>query len=255
MDKTTQGHVTSQIENGIETIEFYHPSHNSLPSKLLSQLANTISNAGTNNNVILIVLKSAGDRTFCAGASFDELVAIKDKEQGLSFFSGFANVINAIRTCGKLVIGRVQGKAVGGGVGLASACDYCMATKYASVKLSELAVGIGPFVIGPAVVRKVGLARFSQMAINAKEWYPAEWAKESGLYQEVFESAAHMDDYMDQFLDTLIDMNPVAMTELKRVFWEGTENWNVLLKERAATSGELILSPIAKKTIEGFLKA
>ncbi len=255
MDKTTQGHVVSRIVKGIETIEFYHPSHNSLPSQLLSKLAETISKAGSNDGVILIVLKSAGERTYCAGASFDELVAIQNKEQGLSFFSGFANVINAIRTCGKLVIGRVQGKAVGGGVGLASACDYCLATKFSSIKLSELAVGIGPFVIGPAVERKIGLARFSQMAINAKEWYTAEWAKDAGLYQEVFDNADEMDNYLEQFISTLSGMNPIAMNELKKVFWKGTDNWNVLLKERAAISGELILSPIAKKTIQGFLKA
>lgn len=255
MDKTTQGHVTKTTENRIQTIEFYHPSHNSLPSHLLAQLAQTITEAGKDDNVTLIVLKSAGDRTFCAGASFDELVAIQDKDQGLSFFSGFANVINAIRTCGKLVIGRVQGKAVGGGVGLASACDYCMATKFASIKLSELAVGIGPFVIGPAVERKVGLARFSQMAINAKEWYTADWGKEAGLFQEVFDNADYMDNYLGRFMETLVGMNPVAMSELKKVFWKGTDHWDVLLKDRAATSGELILSPFAKETIQSFLKA
>ncbi len=255
MDKTAQGYVKSSIENRIETIEFFHPSHNSLPSLLLAKLASTITEAGQNEDVTLIVLQSAGNRTFCAGASFDELVAIEDKTQGLLFFSGFANVINAIRTCGKLVIGRVQGKTVGGGVGLAAACDYCMATKFASIKLSELAVGIGPFVIGPAVERKLGLARFSQMAINAKEWFTADWGKEAGLFQEVFDTADFMDDYLRRFLETLVNMNPVAMVELKRVFWSGTENWDVLLKDRAATSGELILSPIAKKTIQGFLKA
>ncbi len=255
MDKTAQGYVKSSIENRIETIEFFHPSHNSLPSILLAKLASTITEAGQKEEVILIVLKSAGDRTFCAGASFDELVAIADKTQGLLFFSGFANVINAIRTCGKLVIGRVQGKTVGGGVGLAAACDYCMATKYASIKLSELAVGIGPFVIGPAVERKLGLARFSQMAINAKEWYTADWGKEVGLFQEVFDTTEYMDDYLGRFLETLVNMNPVAMVELKKIFWKGTDNWDVLLKERAATSGELILSPIAKKTIQGFLNA
>lgn len=255
MDKTAQGYVKSYRSEGISTIEFFHPAHNSLPSNLLSQLATTISSEGASDEVILIVLRSAGDRTFCAGASFDELVAIEDEQRGLDFFMGFANVINAIRTCHKLVIGRVQGKAVGGGVGLASAVDYCMATKYASVKLSELAVGIGPFVIGPAVERKLGLSHFSQMAINAKEWFTAEWAKSHGLFHEVFDNAEFMDDYLGRFLTTLKGMNPEAMKDLKKVFWEGTEHWDELLKERAAISGKLVLSSFSKETIKSFLKA
>ncbi len=255
MDKTSQGYVTTNVDNQIATIEFFHPSHNSLPSNLLKQLAEAISMASENQAVILILVQSAGDRTFCAGASFDELVAIEDEAAGLSFFSGFANVINAIRTAKKLVIGRVQGKAVGGGVGLAASFDYCIATKYSSVKLSELAVGIGPFVIGPAVERKVGVAHFSNMAINAKEWYKAEWAKEAGLYQEVLGSAEEMDEYLSSFLANLKTMNPEAMSLLKKVFWEGTDHWSDLLKERAAISGRLVLSKFSKKTIKSFLKS
>jgi len=255
MDKTSQGYVKTSYEKEIATIEFYHPSHNSLPSLLLDKLAAAIDAASSDDRAILIVVQSAGDRTFCAGASFDELVAIEDKAQGLAFFSGFAKVINAIRTAEKLVIGRVQGKAVGGGVGLASAFDYCMATKFASVKLSELAVGIGPFVIGPAVQRKVGLSHFSKMAINATEWCTADWAKSVGLYHEVFDNAEYMDDYLDRFTTTLKGMNPEAMRLLKKVFWEGTENWSELLNERAAISGELVLSKFSKDTIKSFLKA
>ncbi len=254
MDKTQLGYVNVEIENGLATIEFFHPSHNSLPSQLLSQLAESISNCGANPEVILILLKSSGDRTFCAGASFDELVSISNELEGKSFFLGFANVINAIRTCGKIVIGRVQGKAVGGGVGLASACDYCIATKWASVKLSELAVGIGPFVIGPAVQRKVGLAAFSHMAINAKEWQTAEWAKSMGLFQEVFPTVEQMDEYISSFIATTISMNPEALSGLKKIFWEGTQDWNTVLESRAETSGRLVLSPFAKDTIAGFLK-
>ncbi len=255
MDKTAQGYVKASNSEGVSTIEFHHPSHNSLPSNLLKALADTILAEAKKEENILLVLKSAGDRTFCAGASFDELVSIEDKKTGLNFFMGFANVINAIRTCGKLVIGRVQGKAVGGGVGLASAVDYCMATKFASVKLSELAVGIGPFVIGPAVERKVGVSHFSEMAINAKEWYTADWAKSVGLYHDVFDNAEYMDDYLGRFVTTLKGMNPQAMQELKKVFWKGTDDWDTLLKERAAISGELVLSKFSKETIKSFLKA
>jgi len=249
------GYVKNTIEQGISTIEFYHPAHNSLPGNLLADLQHEILEAGKNDDVLLIVLKSKGDRTFCAGASFTELVAIDSKETGKKFFMGFANVINAIRTCGKIVIGRVQGKAVGGGVGLAAACDYCLASKYASVRLSELAVGIGPFVIGPAVERKLGLSAFSQMAMSPNVWQTAQWAREKGLYTEIFESSQELDDYITEFVDKLSKMNPEAINLLKRVFWENTEAWNTLLEERAEMSGKLILSDFAKNAIKGFLNA
>jgi len=249
-----QGHVKTDINDGIAHIEFYHPAHNSMPGHLLSQLTQSIYDAGANDAVMVILLSGAGDRTFCAGASFDELMSIDNFPDGKKFFLGFANVINACRTCGKLIIGRVQGKAVGGGVGLASAVDYCMATKYASVKLSELAIGIGPFVVGPAVERKVGLSAFSQLAINATEWQTASWAKEKGLYTEVFDSTEQLDLYLKEFLPRLAAMNPEALSGLKQIFWEGTANWETLLEERAKVSGQLVLSDYTKKAIARFKK-
>jgi len=252
---TEQGTVKYSINNkGIAIIEFFHPLSNSLPGKVLNKLANTIIEIGEKDNVKVIILKSAGDRAFCAGASFDELISINDLETGKVFFSGFANVINAARKCPKLIIGRVQGKAVGGGVGMASAVDFCYATKFASVKLSELAVGIGPFVVGPAVERKVGTSAMSMMAINATKWYSAEWAKEKSLYAEIFDSVEEMDDAIDKLANQLANSNPEAMSMLKKVFWEGTENWDQLLIERAAMSGQLVLSDFTKNAINSFKK-
>jgi methylglutaconyl-CoA hydratase len=249
-----QGHVEVQISNGLAEIEFYHPMSNSLPGKLLAKLAQSITEAGTNDEVKLILLKSAGDRAFCAGASFDELISIEDLETGKKFFSGFANVINAMRKCPKLIIGRVHGKAVGGAVGLASSVDYCFATEHASVKLSELAVGIGPFVVGPAVERKIGLSGMSELAINATEWRSAEWAHSRGLYYELFPSVEEMDNGIDQLVGKLLKSNPEAMSLLKGVFWKGTEDWDTLLAERAAMSGKLVLSDFTKNAIQAFKK-
>lgn len=255
MSAINQGHVTSEInKNGIATIEFGHPLSNSLPGKILNLLAKTITDVGAKNDVKVIVLKSAGDRAFCAGASFDELISIKDLETGKIFFSGFASVINACRKCPKLIIGRVQGKAVGGGVGVASAVDYCLATKHAAVKLSELAIGIGPFVVGPAVERKIGMSAMSQLAINATEWKPAEWAREKGLYAEVFDTAEELDEGVDALANKLANSNPDAMRLLKSIFWEGTETWDNLLKVRAAMSGELVLSEFTINAINSFKK-
>ena len=225
----SQGHVLSTYTNHITTITFYHPAQNSLPGYLLAELADKISVAGADPDTILIVLKSEGEKTFCAGASFTELASIEDFPTGKKFFMGFAGVINAIRKCPKIVIGRVHGKAVGGGVGLAAACDYCMASKYASVRLSELAVGIGPFVIGPAVERKVGFSAFSQMALNATEWQTADWAKQKGLFTESFESVQQLDAYIDHFTADLIKKSPEALMMLKKVFWECTDHWDELL--------------------------
>lgn len=250
-----QGHVHTTIDDrGVGTIEFGHPLSNSLPGKILQKLADTITEMGKQDAVKVIVLKSAGERAFCAGASFDELISIKDLETGKRFFSGFANVINACRTCPKFIIGRVQGRAVGGGVGVASAVDYCFATRYAEVKLSELAVGIGPFVVGPAVERKIGLSAMSQLAMNATEWRPAEWAKANGLYAEIFDNADEMDARIEELATTLSKSNPEAMRMLKDVFWQGTEHWDTLLKERAAMSGELVLSDFTVNAINAFKK-
>ena len=254
LDVLEKGSVKNEIKNGVATVTFFHPLSNSLPGKLLNDLANKITELGNNNEVKVIVLKSEGERAFCAGASFDELISIKDIETGKKFFSGFANVINACRKCPKLIIGRVQGKAVGGGVGVASAVDYCFATKFASVKLSELAVGIGPFVVGPAVERKIGTSAMSQLAINATEWQTAEWAKAKGLYADVYDSVNEMDEAIDVLANKLASSNPEAMTMLKEIFWQGTENWDELLATRAAMSGKLVLSDFTINAINNFKK-
>jgi methylglutaconyl-CoA hydratase len=246
------GSVVSSIGQGIATITFGHPQSNSLPGIILNKLAEEITSIGANSEVRVIVLKSLGEKTFCAGASFDELVAIKDYESGLEFFSGFAKVINACRTVKQLIIGRVQGKAVGGGVGIAAAVDYCFATKQADIKLSELAVGIGPFVVGPAVARKIGVSAMSELAINATAWRSAEWAKNKGLFAEVFESIEQMDEAVEGLAQRLSQSNPEAMNELKNIFWQGTANWDQLLIERAGISGRLVLSDFTRNAIHAF---
>lgn len=249
---STEAYVKSHIEHGINTIEFFHPQSNSLPGRILEELAQEIHFAGTHDDTRVIILKSGGDRTFCSGASFDELVAIQNEKEGLVFFSGFANVINAMRKCPKFIIGRIQGKCVGGGVGLASAVDYAIATKYAEIKLSELAVGIGPFVVGPAVERKIGTSAFSALAIDATSWRSTDWAKKKGLFAEVHETIENMDEAVYRLANTLAHSNPEAMADMKKVFWSGTEHWDQLLKERAAISGKLALSRFTKDAISRF---
>nr|WP_321229876.1 enoyl-CoA hydratase/isomerase family protein [uncultured Psychroserpens sp.] len=245
-------YVKLEIINEVAYIEFFHPAHNSLPGDVLAKLANTIKEAGENDDIKVIVLKSGGDRTFCAGASFKELININDAATGKVFFSGFANVINAMRKCPKFIIGRIQGKTVGGGVGLAAATDYCMASKFAAIKLSELNIGIGPFVVGPAIERKMGLSAMSQIAIDANTFYPAEWAKQKGLFTQVYESTEELDEAVKTTAEHLCTYNTEAMLEMKKVFWTGTEHWDALLAERAATSGKLVLSDFTKEKLKGF---
>jgi methylglutaconyl-CoA hydratase len=247
-----KGTVEISINNEIGTITFGHPQSNSLPGALLQLLANTITDLSKEASVKVIILQSLGDKTFCAGASFDELVAISDLETGKTFFSGFANVINACRKSSKLIIGRIHGKAVGGGVGIASAVDYCFATTNAAVKLSELAVGIGPFVVGPAVQRKIGLSAMSELAINATSWRSAEWAMQKGLYNEIYETTSEMDSAIQSLAHKLSTSNPAAMQDLKQVFWEGTEDWDTLLVSRASISGKLVLSDFTREAISTF---
>lgn len=255
MPTIQNGNVTLNIsDNGIATITFYHPAQNSLPAALLDELAEKITAASNDAKVHVIVLKSGGDRTFCAGASFDELLQIKDKEAGAVFFSGFAKIINACRKSSKIVIARIQGKAVGGGVGLAAAADYCLATEAASIKLSELAIGIGPFVISPAVTRKIGLPAFSQLTIRATDFQTAYWAMEKGLYNEVYPDIATLDAALEALAEKLASYHPEALKGLKEILWEGTADWDELLAKRAAISGELVLSEFTQQALNAFLK-
>jgi len=253
MPEAENGNVTATLKNGVNTVSFYHPAQNSLPAQLLDKLSAEIIKAGKDPDTRVIILKSEGERTFCAGASFDELLQIKDKQAGAEFFSGFARVINTCRKSPKIIIARLQGKAVGGGVGLAAAADYCLATEAASIKLSELAIGIGPFVISPAVIRKIGLPAFSQLTIRAVDFQSAAWAMEKGLYNEVYIDIASMDAALEALAEKLASYHPDALTGLKQILWEGTDDWDELLAERAAISGELVLSEFTQHSLQGFL--
>ncbi|MDO6433563.1 enoyl-CoA hydratase-related protein [Flavitalea sp. BT771] len=249
-----QGYVKTEHHQGLTTIEFFHPQSNSLPGRLLEELTHAVHGAGNDKDTRVIILRSGGEKAFCAGASFDELVAIENAEQGFQFFNGFANLINAMRKCPKFIIARIQGKCVGGAVGVAAAADYAIAVEGADVKLSELAVGIGPFVVGPAVERKIGLAGFSSLSIDATMWRSAEWARRKGLYAELHAGIAEMDEAIHRISNNLLHSNPEAMTMMKEMFWKGTEHWDRLLPERAAISGRLVLSPFTMNAIRQFKK-
>ena len=248
----SNGSLYTSIQNKIATVEFYHPASNSLPTELLNRLSKTFNDLSNNNEVQVIILKSEKEGAFCAGASFNELMSVTNFEEGRQFFLGFANVINAMRNCSKLIIGRIQGKVVGGGVGLAAACDYCLATEKASIKLSELTIGIGPFVIAPVVKRKIGIAALSELTLDATSWKTAYWAKDKGLYARVFETNKELDAEVDNLALKLSNYNPEALNEMKKVLWKNTENWDKLLLERAEISGKLVLSDLTKKALLKF---
>lgn len=251
--ENTNGFIETQIENKIATITFSHPASNSFPSDLLQKLTEELNALSDNKEANVIILQSEG-KTFCAGASFDELLSITDFETGKKFFSGFANVINAMRKCSKIIIGKIQGKAVGGGVGLASACDFAFAYQDASIKLSEIAIGIGPFVIEPAVSRKIGKTAMTLLTLQPNSWQTADWAVEKGLYADIFDSYGDLNENTLAFAKKLANYNPEALVEMKKVFWEGTENWDELLYERAAISGKLVLSDFTKNALSELKK-
>jgi len=248
------GTIETIINEKIATLQFFHPSSNSFPSRLLQELTNEIISLSKNENVSIIVLKSQGTGAFCAGASFDELLSVSNFEEGSLFFSGFANVINAMRKCPKLIIGRIHGKAVGGGVGLAAACDYSFATLQSEIKLSEIAIGIGPFVIEPAVSRKVGKIAMSEMTLTPTLWKTSKWAFEKGLYSELFETIEALDLRLEEYTKEVSSYNNDALFEMKKVLWEGTNHWDTLLYERAAISGRLVLSDFTKNALNKFKK-
>jgi methylglutaconyl-CoA hydratase len=246
------GSLSTTIENKIATVEFGHPASNSFPSQLLDSLTQELKVLSGNKKVSVIVLRSMGEGAFCAGASFDELLAVSNQEQGTVFFSGFANLINAMRNCSKIIVGRIHGKAVGGGVGIAAACDYAFATIDSSIKLSELAIGIGPFVIEPAVSRKIGKSAMSEMTLAAHEWKNTDWAHQKGLYSKVLQNQVELDIDLAHFTSKLASYNPEALIEMKKVMWEGTAHWDSLLLERAAITGKLVLSDFCKNALSQF---
>ena len=248
------GSLYTSIQNQIATIEFGHPASNSFSSELLQRLTDEFQMLSSNTEVSLIILKSEGERAFCAGASFDELVAITTLKEGKAFFSGFANVINAMRVCTKPIIGRIQGKVVGGGVGLASACDYVYASIDASIKLSEISIGIAPLVIAPAVERKIGKDGLAELALTPSEWKNAYWAKEKGLFAKVFDSIKELDKELDILSSKLASYNPEGLSAMKKALWEGTAHWSSLLIERAEQSGRLALSEATKEALSKFKK-
>ncbi|WP_338407362.1 enoyl-CoA hydratase/isomerase family protein [uncultured Flavobacterium sp.] len=252
-NQNPNGILVTTITNKVATLEFGHPASNSFPSDLLDRLTNELNSLSHNPEVLVIVLKSSGSGAFCAGASFDELKAILNLEEATKFFSGFANVLNAMRRCSKIIIGRIHGKAVGGGVGIAAACDYALATSGSNIKLSELAIGIGPFVIEPAIIRKIGKSALTEMTLET-EWKSASWANKKGLYAKVFETTAELDIETSAFANKLAHYNPEALTQMKKMFWEGTDNWNTLLYERAEVSGKLLLSDFSKTALGQFKK-
>lgn len=247
-----EGYVKTENHQGITTIEFYHPQGNSLPYKILDEIAKEVHSAANDNDCKVIILKSAGDGVFCSGASFDELDAIKNEAEGIHFFSGFANVINAMRKCPKFIIGRVHGKCVGGGVGLVAACDYAIAIEGADVKLSELSLGFGPFVVGPVIERRTSTSAFSQLAVDAISWRSSDWAKRKGLYAELHHDLESMEEAIAKLSTFLAHTNPHAMATLKKDLWKGTEHWDDLLHERASISAKLVLSDFSRQAIDQF---
>lgn len=246
-----KGKVTVNIVNGIATINFYHPKSNILPMAMLKELTNAINKLAEDKSANVIILRSEGNKTFCAGASFDELLAIKDFKSGKEFFMGFARLFNAMRKCPKFIIARVHGKAVGGGVGIAASADYTLASNEASVRLSEILLGIGPFVVGPPIERKIGKTAFITMSIDA-EWHDAFWAKQNGLYTKVFANNHELDEAVSSLAKKLASYNPEAIEQMKKIFWKGTEDWEELLEERAEISGRLVVSEFSKNYIRAF---
>lgn len=247
-----KGSVTSHNEHGITTIEFSNPKSNALSGEIASRLTHEIHFAGTHDETKVIILKSAGEGAFCSGADFDELGAITNEAQGIKFFSAIADLINAMRKCKKFIIGRIHGKCVGGGVGVAAATDYAIAVDKAEIKLSELTIGIGPFVVGPAVERKIGTSAYSQLAIDASLWRNSDWAKRKGLFAEVHPSIENLDESVYRLASSLAHYDSVSMAELKKVFWRGTEHWDELLKERTAITSRLVLRQFSQEAIAKF---
>lgn len=232
-------------EYGIGRIEFFHSRGNALTSTMLREITSFIRAAGEDPEIKIVMIQSAGEASFCGGASLDELMECDSVKEARDFFMGFAHLLTAIRTCPKLVVVRVQGKVVGGGLGIVAVADLAFATVEASIRLSELSIGLGPFVIGAAVERKIGISAFSELTYLSSIWKDAHWAKEKGLFSAVFETLAALDIAMAAQIIELETYAPEAIALTKKMFWAQTPEWSDELEKRAGYSAKLW---IQKKT-------
>jgi len=242
--------ISTIVQGGVAIITFAHPKHNCFPQEQLQALTKAIQNAAEDNEIRVILLQSDPTKAFCAGASFDELLEVQSPEQGKTFFMGFANLINTMRMCPKPLVGRIHGKAIGGGVGIVAACDYTIATKAAQVRLSELAIGIGPFVIAPAVARKIGTAALTSLALQPNQWKTAEWALQNGLFTEVHLDFDAANQAALEKANQLALYAPEAVAELNKTLWANTDHWAELLPKNAEISGRLLLLPETQTTLQ-----
>lgn len=239
---TDSGTVVYTASPPLAHIEFYHPKGNSLPSRILEELTLAFRRASEEPDLRVITLQSRGDGAFCGGANLDELRAIRDFESGKAYFMRIAELLTAMRDTPGCIIAKVQGPAVGGGVGLIAASDFVCAGQDAPVRLSEVSLGIGPFVIGPAVIRKIGLSAFSTLSLDAGTWYDAHWARSFGLYNRVVESHVELDRVAEQLAGDLAASGPSAVTTLKRELWRGENDWPARLEESAEQSAKLLMT-------------
>jgi methylglutaconyl-CoA hydratase len=107
-------------------------------------------------------------------------------------------------------------------------------------------------VIAPVVERKIGAAALAELSIDAENFRPAAWAKAKGLYAEVYDDLPSLDEAVQTLALKLATYSPEAMQQWKAVLWRGTENWNELLRARAAISAALNLSDFGKKALEKY---
>ena len=235
--------------SAVARIQFAHEKQNAFPATHLKALQLAFEKVSSDDDVHVIVLQSDPSKAFCAGASIDDLLNVKTAKEGKAFFMGFANVLNAMRRCPQPIIGRIHGKAVGGGVGLIAACDYALATTHTQIKLSEIAIGIGPFVIAPALLRKIGTAAMSELSLTAHAWKSADWAHSKGLLSELHSDFEALEEAVVKHANRLAAYTPQAVTELKKALWKGTEDWDNLLEHNAAISGRHVFSEQTQKTL------
>lgn len=244
--------VHTQIENSIAKIQFYNPASNACDPSMLAQMVHAFNTLSANSQVKVILLSSKGNKAFCAGASITHLSELKDMKAATDFFSGFGRLILSMKNCNKIIVTSVQGKAVGGGVGIIAASDYVIATENSGLRLSELMIGIGPLVIAPAVIRKVGVAHFSQLSLKPSTWKDAKWGAAHGLFNELVTDGDSLENVTVDYCNSLASYSAQALSALKSVLWQGTEHWEELLYENAAKTATLSLSEDAQESFKKF---
>ncbi len=202
----------------VATVTLNRPdSHNAFNPEMIGAITAAFRSLGDNPVVRVIVLTGRG-RSFCAGADVGYMRETADYtfEENVADGQAIFDLMQAVDSCPKAVVGRINGAAIGGGAGLTACCDIAIAVERAKFAFSEVRLGIVPAIISPFVVAKIGAANSREMFLTG-ERFLAPKALEIGLVQQVAADEAALDSAVQERVEQLLMAAPGAQADAKKL--------------------------------------